>query len=85
MCAPWEAAHAFFGRAAVLGLDIDFPNGLCGLGGVLAMRRITSSRQRAISSSVKSLVSLTFGFFAMTDIANTDIPLQLARANAINA
>jgi hypothetical protein len=42
----------FFERAPVLGLD--FPNGLCGFGGVFAMRRITSSRRRAISLSVKS-------------------------------
>jgi hypothetical protein len=49
------------------------------------MRRITSSRRPAISSSVKSWISLTFGFFAMIDITNTGIPLQLARANAINA
>jgi hypothetical protein len=49
------------------------------------MRLITSSRRRAVSSSVKSWVSLTFGFFAMVDITNTDIHLQLSRANAINA
>jgi hypothetical protein len=53
---PFDAGRSLafnVGDNALLG-DLDFPIFIseCGFGGVLAMRRITSSRRSAISSSL---------------------------------